>query len=74
MENADTFKQQCHKCGQLQNKEIFAWHVKELGFYSQCNKGFIGRMSSGKMILLELHFKKKTGRDRLLVCQIWWNF
>lgn len=57
----------------IQKNEIFVCHVKELGFYSQCNKGFIVRISTGKMIWLDLHFRKKTGRDSLIVCQIWWS-
>lgn len=47
--------------------------MKELGFYSQRNKRFIVRISTGKIIWLDLHFRKKTGRDRLTVCQIWWS-
>lgn len=57
----------------VQNNEIFLWYVKELGLYSQCNKGFIVRILTGKIIWLDLHFREKTGRERLVVCQIWWS-
>lgn len=45
--------------------------MKELGSYSQCNKGFIVKISSERIIWLDLHFRRKTGRGRLTVCQIW---
>ena len=54
-------------------KEALYSYVKVPRFYSQGKKGFIRRISTRKMIWLILHVREKTGRDRLIVCQIWWS-
>ena len=54
-------------------KEALYSYVKVPGFYCQGKKGFIRRISTRKMIWLILHVREKTGRDRLVVCQIWWS-
>jgi hypothetical protein len=37
--------------------------IKELEFYAEHNKEFTVKITK-KMILLDLHFRKKTGRGR----------
>lgn len=54
----------------VDNNELLPCYTKELGFYAECNREFTARLT--KMIL-DLHFRKKTGRGSLTVRQAWWS-